>query len=160
LLPSILFPPPSPHPSWERAAAEKGCSSASPPRGSLGRAVVSQALPVGRRATRFGRQARTTVYPWETGHALQHVLPCTRRASGTPSAGAHPSNERCLHRITRRHNGGPHRPRLLDLRGSGHASCYSRFGSVRDSRPRLTLAPPPSSRDAALSNRPQPPVLV
>jgi hypothetical protein len=60
----------------------------------------------------------------------QHLLPCTRRASGTSSIRAHPSNERCLRRFTRRHNGGSLRPRLLHLSGGDHAclaSCQLRF---------------------------------
>jgi len=36
----------------------------------------------------------------------QHLLPSTPLASGTPSSRTHPSNERCLLRITRRHSGG------------------------------------------------------
>jgi hypothetical protein len=56
----------------------------------------------------------------------QHLLPCTRRASGTSSIRAHPSNERCLRRFTRRHNGGSFRPRLLHPSGGDHASLCPR----------------------------------
>src|SRR5262245_45715114 len=125
-------------------------------------------FPVGWRVARFGRQARTTVYPCGTSHGPKHLLPYTPRASGTPTSRAHPSNERCLHRITRRHNGGSLRPRLLHSRGSDRASFVSWFfgsvrdrasfvswffGSVRHLRPHLTRAPPPS-HDVAPSNRP------
>src|SRR5262249_48312928 len=65
---------------------------------------------VGWRVGRSGRQARTTVYPCGTSHGPKHLVPYTPRASGTPQARAHPSNERCLHRFTRRHNGGSFRP--------------------------------------------------
>ena len=112
-------------PSWGRAAAAKECSSASPSRSTLGRVAVAKAPPVGRRASRSGRQARTTVYPCGTCHGPMHQLPYTHRASGTPSARAHPSNERCLRRITRRHNGGSLRPRLPHHSGGGHASLLS-----------------------------------
>src|SRR5262249_10820726 len=37
-----------------------------------------------------------------TAPAPHTVIPCTPRASGTPSVRAHPSNERCLDRITQR----------------------------------------------------------
>src|SRR5262249_10136174 len=96
-------------------------------------------FPVGRRASRSGRQARTTVYPCGTGHGPMHLMPSTPRASGTPSARAHPSNERCLRRITRRHNGGSRQPRLLHLRGS--SSVLMSPGQtlvLEDARPRLT----------------------
>jgi hypothetical protein len=57
----------------------------SPTRGSLGRAVEAKAILVGGRAFRSGRQARTTVYPCGTCHSPKHLVPYTRRASGTPS---------------------------------------------------------------------------
>jgi hypothetical protein len=72
-----------------------------------------KALPVGWRVWRSGRQARTTVYPCGTGHGPKHLVPYTPRASGTPSTRAHPSNERCPPRVTRRHSGGSLRLPLL-----------------------------------------------
>src|SRR5262249_15844871 len=39
--------------------------------------VVPRALRVGWRVCRSGRQARTTVYPWGTGHGPQHLVPYT-----------------------------------------------------------------------------------
>src|ERR1700722_2211994 len=53
----------------------------------------------------------------------QHPLPYTPKASGTPAARAHPSNERRLHRYTRRHSGGSVRPG--SFRGHGPARAAS-----------------------------------
>jgi hypothetical protein len=83
---------------------------------------------VGWRAFRSGHGARTTVYPCGTGQGPKHLLPCTPQASGTPPTRAYPSNERCLRRITRRHNGGSLRPGLPH-RGHG--------GRAPDSPPRM-----------------------
>ncbi len=55
-----------------------------------------------------------------TSQDPQHLLPCTPLASGTPSSRAHPSNARCPHRITRRHNGGSRRPGLPHRSHRGH----------------------------------------
>jgi hypothetical protein len=102
-----------------------------------GPGAVAQATPVGWRASRSGRQARTTVYPCGTYHGPKHLIPCTRRASGTPLTRAHPSNERCLRRFTRRHSGGSRRPRLTHHYG-GHAALIS---SQLRFCPRLAFAP-------------------
>src|SRR5262249_22641462 len=85
-------------------------SSTSPTGGALGRRVVTPALLVSRRVSRFGRQARTTVSPGETRHGLKHLLPSTPRASRTPpprpphaTPGSPPSSPR-------RHGGRSSRP--------------------------------------------------
>ena len=49
-----------------------------------------QALPVGGRASRSGRQARTTVYPCGTCLGPKHLVPYTPRASGTPQKKSSP----------------------------------------------------------------------
>jgi len=129
--------PPTPPASWPTAAASLPSSpqhsfpAAARPSQLLGecgggkrmllpsadtlltRCRVAANLLVGWRVCRSGRQARTTVYPWGAGHGPQHLLPYTPRASGTPPARVHPSNERCLPRNTRRHSGGSFRPPLF-----------------------------------------------
>src|SRR5262245_20974773 len=144
-----------------RAAAGKECSSTSSPRGAPGRAALAKALPVDWRASRSGRRARTTVYPWGTCHGPQHLMPCTRRASGTPAGRAHPSNERCLYRITRRHNGGshrphfPHRPRAATRLSSFSECCCRCYGNAASHGRRGRLRVPPCRRI-----HPQPPILL
>ena len=108
--------PPTPPASWPTAAASlPSCPQHSFPAADalLTRCRIAANLLVGWRVCRSGRQARTTVYPWGAGHGPQHLLPYTPRASGTPQARAHPSNERCLPSNTRRHSGGSFRPPLF-----------------------------------------------
>jgi hypothetical protein len=69
-------------------------------------------LRVGRRVLRPGPDARATVYPCGTACGPKHLLPCTPPGVRHAEARAHPSNERCLRRFTRRHNGGSSRQLL------------------------------------------------
>src|SRR5215471_12897929 len=78
LLPSIVSPPPpSPHPGLGEGGGGETMLLRFPPR-RAGPAALAQATPVGRRASRSGRQARTTVYPCGTSHGPRHLVPYTR----------------------------------------------------------------------------------
>lgn len=80
--------------SWGRAAARKYVPAHHPARDDFAPGSEPQALPSAG-VSRSGRQARTTVYPCGACHGPRHLLPCTPRASGTPTyPRAHPSNER------------------------------------------------------------------
>src|SRR5262249_13480541 len=111
---SILSPPPpSPHSGWGRAAAGKECPSASASRDARDRVAAAQALRVG--GARLGPGARPEPPSIRGGpgtvpgtlYRIRLERPARHQSR------AHPSNERCLSRFTRRQNGGPLRPRLL-----------------------------------------------
>src|SRR5262249_50844230 len=91
LFPSILSPPsPSPSRGWGRATAGKECSPPSSARDAQGRGLWGGRAVGRRRASRSGRQARTTVYPWGTRCGPRHLVPYTPRASGTPAVKSAP----------------------------------------------------------------------
>src|SRR5262249_13102231 len=69
-------------------------------------------LRVGRRPLRPRHDAQATVSPCGTSCGPKHLLPCTPPGVRHAETRAHPSNERCLGRFTRRHNGGSSRPLL------------------------------------------------
>src|SRR5205823_12627615 len=93
-----LSPPPlSPHPSQGRAAAAKECSFPLPVRGSLHPVRSSKRLrSAGVLLGPGARPERPSIRVKPLGP--MHLVPYTLRASGTPPARAHPSNERCLFR--------------------------------------------------------------
>src|SRR5262245_4381376 len=117
------------------------------------RAAAPTRFPGRLACPRPGHNARTTVYPCGTGHGPKHPLPCTPLASGTPQSRAHPSNERCPSRLTRRQNGGslrphgasPRRRSALGLLGESLVSLFD---------PRLTPPPPAPWRHAAVPSSP------
>src|SRR5262249_12072885 len=99
--PLAFFPrrrPPLTH-GWGRAAAGKECSSSATRR----RARLCRSSPSAsgrRRASRSGRQARTTVYPWGPVVA---PAPCTVYASGV----RHASDQELTHRTNGAFPGSP-----------------------------------------------------
>src|SRR5262245_27749034 len=79
---SIFSPSPlAPRPTGGRAATGKKCSATHRTHPASGRWHLPR---VGGRDCGPGAVARTTVYPWGTGHGPQHLLPYTPQASGTP----------------------------------------------------------------------------
>jgi hypothetical protein len=112
LLPSILSPPPSPHPRLGEGGGERMLLNLHlhAVRGAV-QAWRQRFWPAGVRLGPGARPERPSirVRPATAPSTLYRYTP---RASGTPRIRAHPSNERCLRRFTRRHNGGPLRPRL------------------------------------------------
>ncbi len=117
-------------PSWGRAAAGKECSLAPPSGDALASVAVAAALPVG--GVRLGPGARPERPSIRGGPA---AAPGTlyRIRLGRPArqrSRAHPSNERCLSRCTRRQNGGSLRPRLLHYSGGARTSFPPRCCSV------------------------------
>jgi len=87
--------------------------------------------------------ARTTVYPCGTGHGPSTLYRVRPWRPARLSSRAHPSNERCLSRITRRQNGGPLRPHrtssdLIGPHGDGDVCSLCLLG-----RSLVSLLPPP-----------------
>jgi len=64
--------------------------------------------------------ARTTVYPCGTTCGPKHPLPYTLLASGTPRHESPPLERTVPSQLTRRHNGGSHRPPLTPAANHGH----------------------------------------
>ena len=92
---------------------------------------------------RPGHNARTTVYPCGTGHGPSTLYRVRPWRPARLSSRAHPSNERCLSRITRRQNGGPLRPHrtssdLIGPHGDGDVCSLCLLG-----RSLVSLLPPP-----------------
>ena len=98
---------PSPELGGERRRGKHATEAASRARSAADLPACSSSVGV----SSVRADARTTVYPCGTRQGPMHPLPYTPLASGTPQSRAHPSNERCLHRFTRRHIGGSLRPR-------------------------------------------------
>src|SRR5262249_49648389 len=157
LLPSILSPPPpSPHPQLGEAGGGERMLLSFAHTPTAWPCHGGTAFPAGWRAPRSGRQARTTVYPCGTSHGPKHLLPYTRRASGTPS-------REPTHRTNGAFTGSPGGTTaaladspLRHASGCGHTSLTSqphRFYPHRV-RPSLTTARPPPWRDAAPSSPP------
>jgi hypothetical protein len=110
-LPQHSFPAaarPSPNVGGERRRGKNALHPAQPAERS---AVIPSSL--GRLACSWsGHGARTTVYPCGIGHDSKHHIPYAPKGVRHAWIRAHPSNERCLGRITRRHSGGSLRPPL------------------------------------------------
>src|SRR5262249_20099247 len=132
------------------------CTSTSPTGGARGRLAVSQALLVGWRASRFGRQARTTVSPCGTSHGPSTSYRVRLERPARPQCEP-------THRTNGASTGSPGGTTAARTDHASSASAAATAppfppgfcAAVLDPPPRLTPAPlPPAGRAAAPWNRP------
>src|SRR5262245_61939414 len=121
-LQSILSPPLFPHRARKERRRRK---NASWPRAHAALAVSKQPRSAGVRLGPGARPEQPSIRGKPRGSP--HLVPYTLRASGTPPARAHPSNERCLPRSP-----GGRTTALTDLAWSDpRGLCVTPGGSVR-----------------------------
>src|SRR5262249_19181953 len=107
LLSILLPPPPSPHPSWGRAAAATECASASLTHGALGRRAVLRALlrrpacvsvraPGPNDRLSVGNRPRSPAPPTVYASSVRHALVKSPPSERTVPSQVHPAAPRRL----------------------------------------------------------------